>query len=360
MVRQRVVTQIIEDQGSLESFLSTRQNGSGVAIDTEADSLHRYRESLCLIQFAHGEDCVVIDPLAIDDLTVLGEFLGTHESWMHGADYDMTMLQREFGMVPPVVWDTQIGARLLGIRKFGLADLVDHYFGVRLSKSSQKADWGRRPLSAKMLEYALNDVRYLLPMGEKIIAALQACGRYDWFVESCQAARTRVIERDDARDEPWRVRGAGKLDRFGLAYLRDLWQWRDGEAKSWDRPTFMVATNRDLLEWSSRLAAGNKVELPRHYRPDRSRRFRTTVEKVGELPKEEWPERPRGHRRKKNAAFDQRLDSLLSARDSSAASLDIESSLIAPRSALEQLAAEEFAPSELLLNWQIHCLGIEA
>ena len=66
-----------------------------------------------------------------------------------------------------------------------------------LSKSSQKADWGRRPLSEKMLEYALNDVRYLLPMGEMIVAELRERGRYDWFVEGCEAARTRVIERDD-------------------------------------------------------------------------------------------------------------------------------------------------------------------
>jgi ribonuclease D len=354
------VAEIIEDQASLEAFLSSRQNGSGVAIDTEADSLHRYRESLCLIQFAHGEDCVVIDPLAIEDLTSLSDFLGTHDTWMHGADYDMTMLQREFSMVPPVVWDTQIGVRLLGMRKFGLADLVSHYFDVKLSKSSQKADWGRRPLSDEMIKYALNDVRYLLPMGDRIVSELKRLERYDWFVESCQAARTRVIERDDSREEPWRVRGAGKLDRLGLAFLKGLWRWRDKEAKSWDRPTFMVATNRDLLAWSTKLASGGKVDLPRHYRADRVKRFRGTVDEVRGLPQEEWPERPRGRRRKKNSAFDRRLDGLTSARDSKAASLDIDGSLIAPRSVLEQLAAEEAGPDEVLLNWQIQCLGLDA
>ena len=295
----------------------------------------------------------------LQDYEPLGQFLATHETWMHGADYDMTMLQREFDLVPPMVWDTQIGARLLGTRKFGLADLVERYFGIRLSKSSQKADWGRRPLSEKMLEYALNDVRYLLPMGEKIVDEVRDCGRYEWFVESCEAARTRVIERDESRDEPWRIRGAGKLDRQGLAFLRGLWQWRDAEASQWDRPTFMVATNRDLIDWSGRLVSGGQISLPRHYRPDRTKRFRAAIEQVRELTRDGWPEKPRGLRRKKNSAFDQCFDSLAAVRDASARKLDIEGSLIAPRSVLEQLAAEEAAPSDLLLGWQIRCLGLD-
>ena len=106
------------------------------------------------------------------------------------------------------------------------------------------------------------------------------------------------------------------------------------------------------------MASNGKVDLPRHYRADRSRRFRAATDKVRALPQEEWPERPRGRRRKKNSAFDRRLDDLISARDSNAASLDIDGSLIAPRSVLEQLAAEEAAPADVLLNWQIDCLGV--
>ena len=136
---------LIDTPEALVSYLKTsrlRDDSPICAIDTEADSLHRYRESLCLIQFAAGEDCLLIDPLAIDDLSSLGDFLGRAVVWMHGADYDMTMLKRQFGALPTTVYDTQIGARLLGGRRFGLADLVLHYFGVELSKTSQKADWG--------------------------------------------------------------------------------------------------------------------------------------------------------------------------------------------------------------------------
>lgn len=328
------------------------------AIDTEADSLHRYRESLCLIQFSACGESVLIDPLAIEDLSPLGLFLADATVWMHGADYDMTMFKRQFGDLPKVVYDTQIGARLLGTRRFGLGDLVNLYFGVELSKSSQKADWGKRPLSPKMIEYALNDVHYLLEMGDLIVAKLKELGRYDWFVESCVAARQRVLDRDDAKEETWRIQGSGKLDSKGLAYLRALWNWRDAEARSWDRPSFMVVPNRQLLEWSVELAAGKQIPLPHHFRPDRVKRFKTTVTAVDSLPESEWPERPSGKRRKRDRDFERRVESMIKTREQVAAKLDIEGSLIAPRAVLETLAAGEAEPSEVLLKWQRYCLNL--
>jgi ribonuclease D len=329
------------------------------AIDTEADSLHRYRESLCLVQFADRGESVLIDPLAIEDLAPLGDFLVESTVWMHGADYDMTMFKREFGKLPAVVYDTQIGARLLGARRFGLGDLVKEYFGVELSKTSQKADWGKRPLSPKMIEYALNDVHYLLDMGDMIVTRLRDLGRYDWFEESCAAARQKVLDRDDSKEEMWRIQGSGKLDRRGLACLRALWHWRDAEAKTWDRPSFMVLPNRELLEWSHDLSSGKSVTLPHHFRPDRVKRFKATVAKVEALTENEWPERPSTKRRKRDREFDRRLDALLADRDRAATKLEIEGSLIAPRAILESIAAEEPEAIGILLRWQRECLGMK-
>lgn len=328
------------------------------AIDTEADSLHRYRESLCLIQFAVRGESVLIDPLAIENLSPLGSYLSVATVWMHGADYDMTMFKRQFGDLPAIVYDTQIGARLLGERRFGLGDLVNRYFGVELSKSSQKADWGKRPLSPKMIEYALNDVHYLLEMGDLIVAGLKDRGRYNWFEESCAAARQRVLDRDDSKEETWRVQGSGKLERRGLAFLRALWQWRDAEAKAWDRPSFMVVTNRQLLEWSFDLAAGRSVNPPHHFRPDRLKRFRSSLSAIESLPESEWPDRPSGKRRKRDRDFERRVDALIKIREQAAGKLDIEASLIAPRAVLECLAADEARPSDVLLKWQCECLGL--
>ena len=328
------------------------------AVDTEADSLHRYRESLCLVQFAVRGKAVLIDPLAIENLEPLGDYLSEATVWMHGADYDMTMFKRQFGKLPAVVYDTQIGARLLGARRFGLGDLVSQYFGVDLSKTSQKADWGKRPLSPKMIEYALNDVHYLLDMGDLIVARLRELGRHEWFEESCVAARKKVLERDDSKEEMWRIQGSGKLDRRGLACLRALWQWRDAEAKSWDRPSFMVVTNKQLLEWSTELAAGRSVTLPHHFRPDRVKRFRATVTAINTLGQDDWPARDAAKRRKRDRDFDRKVDELLHHRDAIATKLDIESCLIAPRAVLETIAANEAKPAELLLKWQLQCLDL--
>lgn len=352
---------MIDTPERLASYLEASRKGAAhpvCAIDTEADSLHRYRESLCLIQFADRDGCILIDPLAIDDLSSLGTYLSDATVWMHGADYDMTMFKRQFGELPAVVYDTQIGARLLGVRRFGLGDLVSQYFGVELSKSSQKADWGKRPLSPKMVEYALNDVHYLLEMGDMIVERLKEKGRYDWFEESCLAARQRVLDRDDSKEENWRVQGSGKLEPFGLAFLKALWHWRDGEAKAWDRPSFMVAPNRQLLEWSIDLAAGKNVAFPSHYRPDRLKRLRGALDAVRQLPQGEWPERPSGKRRKRDKDFERKVDALIKTRESVAAELDIEGSLIAPRAVLESIAAGEAVPEDVLLSWQRQCLGM--
>lgn len=328
------------------------------AIDTEADSLHRYRESLCLVQFATRDECLLIDPIAIEDLSALGEYLAPATVWMHGADYDMTMLKREFGIIPAVVPDTQIGARLLGLRRFGLADLVLHYFDIELSKSSQKADWGKRPLSEKMVEYALNDVRYLLEMGDMITDKLRDWDRLHWFEESCNAAREKVLERDDSREEMWRVKGSGKLDPRGLAWLRALWQWRDKEAEAWDRPSFMVVPNRELLEWATTLASGGKINPPRHYRTERLKRFNKALEEVRAMSESDWPKRPEKIRRRRDKSFEKITDGFLKTRETKAAEFDIDPSLLAARAVLEAIACGETTPEESLLNWQRECLGM--
>jgi ribonuclease D len=352
-------TPLVRTSQELVTLLARPGSGSVCAIDTEADSLHRYRESLCLVQFACEDENVLIDPLEIEDLAPLGEFLGARPVWMHGADYDMTMLRRSFGALPPAVFDTQIGARLLGVRRFGLADLVELYFGVVLSKSSQKADWGKRPLSPKMMEYALNDVRYLLPMGEKICDELKARNRFEWFIESCEAARLKVLDRDETRGEPWRIQGSGRLDRAGLNFLKFFWEWRDVEAASWDRPSFMVVTNRQLIDWSLALAAGRRIEIPPHYRPERRKRLTEVLDAARALSPEAWPEKPRGLRRRRDSEFDARVARLISVREAKAAELDIDASLIAPRSIIESIADGEVDPAEVLLGWQRACLALD-
>ena len=163
-----------------------------VVLDLEADSLHRYQEKICLIQYADETGSCLIDPLAIEDMSPFYNWLRDTEVWMHGADYDMCLFQRAWETLPAMIWDTQTAARLLGFRQFGLAALVEHFHGVTLSKSSQKADWARRPLSPTMVTYALNDVNYMLDMADKLMTALREKGRVGWFEEICRHSMERA------------------------------------------------------------------------------------------------------------------------------------------------------------------------
>lgn len=350
---------MIDTEKGLKEFFSKRTKADVLcAVDTEADSLHRYQESLCLVQFSDGDDHVLIDPLAIGDLSPLRRYLQNSTCWMHGADYDMHMLKTNLGMIPPQVFDTQIGARLLGVRQFGYGNLVAHYMGVEIEKTSQKADWAKRPLTPVMEDYALNDVIYLLPMAELIVEQLKGKGRYEWFTESCEAAREKSLERKKVKEDRWRIKGSGTLSPEGLNYLQALWEWRDAEAAAWDRPPFMVTGNKQLLEWADDLLDGKSPKLPRHFRPRRIKAFDEAVAKAKTVDKADMPERIRGKRRRKDTQFDSRLNKLIAKRNKVAEGLDLDGSLIAARSPLEAIAAQVEGSEDLLMSWQRELLGL--
>src|SRR5438046_2894687 len=160
----------------------------GVGIDTEADSLHCYREKLCLLQVSLPEGDFLVDPLAGNDLSAFADALSRKEIILHGADYDLRLLRRALDFRPTRVFDTVIAARLLGVREFSYAALVEKYFGIELAKGSQKANWALRPLSEKMEEYARNDTHYLLALAEKLEKELIERDRLEWFQQSCERA----------------------------------------------------------------------------------------------------------------------------------------------------------------------------
>ena len=352
----------IDSPEALESFLAAIRRDDDLrwlAIDTEADSMHSYETKLCLLQFASNNRLAIIDPLAIpaDNLISLLDLLDTAEViWMHGADYDMAMFRKTFGRIPATVWDTQTAARLTGVRQFGLANLIESEFGVKLSKQSQKADWGKRPLSEKMLSYAFNDVRYILPMARRLIDRLNGCGRMEWFRESCASARIDVQNRTEKpADDLWRITGWGKLEPRGLAYLRSLWHWRDEECRRLDRPAFKLLSNQVLLSMAQRLQAGNEVRPPKYLRPPIAGRLVKTIREAQTIPKGDWPTKFRNNGGTRLQIDENKLDRLRQQRNQRAEELGIDPTLIAPRSVLERLAATNVDESDKqasLQDWQ--------
>jgi ribonuclease D len=340
-----------------------------VAIDTEADSLHCYREKLCLLQVSvpaavsdHGYNEAgrdyIVDPLADLDLAPLCAGLAQKEIVLHGADYDLRLLRRSLNFAAARIFDTVIAARLLGIREFSLAAMVERFFGVKLTKGSQKANWARRPLPEQMVEYAINDTRYLLPLADQLDSQLRERGRLNWLRQSCERAiEQAAAERVRDADEVWRIRGSGALRNGAPAVLRALWQWREKEAEAVDRPPFHILQNDELLRAAESFASGSVPDY-RYFSPRRRRAFRDAAQSALQLPQEEWPVSRRRFGTRPSSDVVRRSEELRGRRDRAARELELEPAFVAPRAALEAIAADDARATTLLVPWQQQTLGI--
>ena len=373
---------MITDAGRLAKVIEQIETADRIGVDTEADSLHSYREKLCLIQISiplsdagegvsdlnpntsgdlqsSGVVCdYIVDPLANLDLAPLRHSLATKEIVLHGADYDLRMLRRGMDLVPVKIFDTLIAARLLGIREFSLAALIKRYFDLTLIKGSQKANWARRPLPVRMAEYAINDVHYLLPLAQKLERDLVRCHRRDWLRQSCRRAIEQAgVSRTRDYDDLWRIRGSGLLRGRSAAVLRALWQWREQEAEKADRPPFHVLRNEELLKASMKFVSGSIPDY-RHFSSRRRQAFREAAEMALRVPESEWPVRLRHFGTRPSHETVERAEELQRRRNRSAEQLGLEPSFIAPRSTLEAIAADPARASTLLVPWQRELLGV--
>ncbi len=160
----------INRQQQLDDLASRLIRERTIAVDTESNSLYAYQEQVCLVQFSAGSADFLVDGVAGLDLTLLGGLFADPgiEKIFHAAEYDIICLKRDYGFHFSNVFDTMHAARILGMEKLSLANLLEEFFGLQLTKRFQKADWGKRPLPAAMREYARTDTRYLIPLREKL------------------------------------------------------------------------------------------------------------------------------------------------------------------------------------------------
>jgi ribonuclease D len=343
---------MIAKDSQLAELLPQLEAVDRIAVDTEADSLHCYYEKLCLVQLSFAGRDYLVDPLANFDLSPLARALEPKEIVLQGADFDLRLLRRSLDFTATRIFDTVIAARLLGIRAFSLAALVERYFGITLAKGSQKANWAQRPLPKHMAEYAMNDTHYLLPLAEKLEAELRERERLEWFQQSCQRALEQTaVQRVRDEEEIWRISGAGKLGGRACAVLRELWQWRDKEAQAADRPAFHILQNHMLLHAAEAFAAGEVPDY-RHFSARRRNGFREAAERGLSLPESEWPIRLRRKGTRPTPAMERAAEELRRRRDAVADKHGLEPSFIAPRGALDAVAADESRSTALLVPWQ--------
>ena len=350
---------MIADDANLSELVGGLAGSTRIALDTEADSLHCYFEKLCLIQISAEGGHWLVDPLAQVNLQPLFDTVCSRRLVFHGADYDLRLLRRVGDFEPADLFDTMIAARLCGRAGLGLAALVEEFFGIKLSKASQKANWAIRPLSDQMVEYALNDTRYLLEIADTLEADLRRLARWTWFEESRDrmiASTRETKERDD--NKVWRISGSSALSPHAQAVLRILWFWRDSEARSWDRPPFHVMGNEDMLRVADQVSKGDASYSAPRMNGRRRKSFEVVLALALQIPESEWPKQEKIRRKRAPKDHIERFEALKKIRDAAAAGLGLDPAIVAPRGALEATAADPASP--VLMNWQRELLGLPA
>jgi ribonuclease D len=361
---------LIESPSELEALFERLRREPLLALDTEAASFHRYADRVYLLQVSSRRETAVVDPLATRGLGPLEQVLGDPdiEIVFHDADYDLRLLNREYGFQATNLFDTRIAAQLLNEPGVGLAALLEKYLGVRVDKRFQRADWSARPLSAPMLEYAASDTRHLPELRDILRAQLQAKGRLGWAMEEFALL-------DDIRGTPpdgepgyLRIKGARALKGRELAILRELFAWREGIAQRTDRATFRVLNNEPMLTLAKHppadLAALKTVPgISADQVERRGRDILAAVKRGLELPDRELPRIERPPRRPFDAAFDARLERVKAARNRLAIELDLQPGVLCPNGTLEAVAKSNPATLEglgqviELRRWQLRTIG---
>lgn len=358
----------VDSAGVLDRLAVKIDRVRRVALDTEADSLHHYYEKTCLIQLTLSGDNFIVDPLADLDPAHFLEALSQSRLILHSAEFDLRLLRNSYGFRPAnEVFDTMLAAQLLGYRKISLADMVEAFFDVAMVKKGQKSDWSRRPLTEAQLAYAINDTRYLEPLAERQKAELKRLGREDWHRESCERMiESTAVDNERDPDDVWRIKGHSVLKPRQLAFLRELWRWREQEAQKVDRPPFMIIGNQQLVHLATWAAARKDKmalvfpKLPRHFTGDRLRKLKQTIRRVQSLDPKKWP-KPRTSRMPVPAG--PLFEKLRSECARVAEELDIDPTLIANRRTLETISRElprgieELISVGKMMRWQAELLA---
>jgi ribonuclease D len=360
----------LDSDVAVERFFRSIARSAALALDTEGASFHRYLDRIYLLQVSTPERHAIIDPLCVQTLQPLGALLESPavEVVFHDADYDLRLLHQDYGWRVTRIFDTRIAAQLLGIRAFGLAALLEKYFGVRLDKKHQRADWSMRPLPADMLHYAAQDTMYLLRLREQLREALEHKNRWTWALEEFERLEGTRWEEGDPDAAFLRLKGARELSRRELALLRELVVWRDAVARRLDRSTFRVAGNEVLFELA-RTSPSSLDVLERTKGLARSIVARFGADLVAALergravPESELPRFPKGLRWARDTEYEDRVIRLKAVRDRVAGELELDPGVLCPRERLEAVArrnpenANQLAEVPELRRWQAELLG---
>lgn len=364
--------QIIHTAAQLQNVAAILEAEKTIAVDMEADSMYHYQEKVCLLQLAAGQTVMIVDPLAIPDLSPLKPVFANPgiRKVLHGADYDIRSLYRDFHIKIKHLFDTQLASRFLGAAETGLEAVLSKRFGVVLDKKYQKKDWSQRPLPQEMLTYAARDVLYLIPLAKALEQELKEKDRLFW-VEEENRVLSRV--RPNAAPQPplfLNYKGAGPLSPRELEILESLLKFRQRIAVKRDRPLFKILGNATLLSIvKNRPKTLQDLDKVQPLSAKQIHMYgRDLIEMVAaalNTPKENLPRYPRRSAPMLKPAVRKRIKSLHAWRETVAAQLGLDPALICSKNLLAELAklnprsVNELGRINEMKNWQKTVFGKE-
>lgn len=332
----------VDKPNQLKQMVADLSAQNRIAVDTESNSLHAYREQVCLIQFSTRKTDYVVDPLALDDLTLLGPIFSNPkiEKIFHAAEYDLICLRRDFHYKFSNLFDTMHAARVLGYPFVGLDNLLAEKFQFEMDKRHQKADWAVRPLTPAQLDYARLDTHFLFDLQDVMERELQEKGRLsiarEDFIRACKV------------DTPGEKGNGSSWKRFSLrkditprelTVLSELCITRDHIAERMNRPVFKVVSDALLLDIARNLPEKDVDLSALGLSPKQIRLWSDEILEavkrgtVAPLVEREPVRRP-------NDAMLRRLQRLKNWRKRVAEDLKVESDIILPKIYLNRLAED--------------------
>lgn len=357
---------MIDTPEKLNRILPTLLKEEILAIDTEANSMYAYHERVCLIQISTPSQDLIIDPLAINDITRLGVIFSdpAHEIIFHASEYDMILLQRDHAFSFSNLFDTMVAARLLGYKKFGLANLLSEKYDIQLNKKYQRANWGARPLTEEMIAYAAEDTRYLFALRAELRQELIDKGLWELAQEDFQRACYVTASENNHRPCWQKAMGKTELTPRQQTILHALCGARERLAERLDRPVFKVLDDGALLRISQEepesITALKECKLTERQIDRFGRSILRAVQEGKKLPivKPEPIQR-------KPAWFVKRMDKLKTWRKEKGEALGVESDIVLPKVYLAALAeqrpltAEKVARTMSDSPWRLDRYGDE-
>lgn len=361
--------ELVRSRSAWQRCLKRLRREPRIAVDLEANSMYAYRERICLIQISIPRQDFIVDPLGDFDLHEFGKLIedGEVEKVFHAAEYDLMLMKREFGWQLSNLFDTQWAARILGVERVGLANVLKDVFGVSLDKRYQRANWCRRPLSVAQLAYAQADTHFLLRLRDHYAEALRAAGRWTEAQEIFEEqSRVQLPDLSFDPDGFWQITGANRLTGQEQSVLKALYIYRDAEARHRNLPHFKVLQDRTLLELAQKLP-DEEDDLSHIHGMSKGqiRRYgQNLLRLIAENRQAQRPERPRRADRPPETVVN-RYDLLHNWRKERAQARGVESDVILSRDALWNLArANPHTRAELhdivgLGPWRLDAYGQE-